>query len=169
MGKDDSFFFEEDPKAQPDTGLTPEEHANTFLTILEDGGIIKDRSPLTSFDPMKNVSEMNTQKVQTNLVEVEYGIVKNDYVVHVIPIHPHKNLKDKRLLDQALQATILILNKIVPTTLNVDIYLPRADFEIKATSYVIREAADSWNFDSKAIEAAIPTIMEQVGQICMKA
>lgn len=168
MSKDDTFFFEEDPEAVPGTELTPEEHANTFLSLLEDSGIIQDRTPLSEFDKqLTNVSEINTKKLRTSLVEIEYGTIKADYVLHVIPIHPNKNLKAVELLNLAIKTTVQLLNKIVPTTLRVEIFLPRPDYEIKATSYIIRDAVEAWNFDAKPIEEIIPTILEQVGKICM--
>lgn len=168
MGKD-TFFFEEDPAAGDDSGVTGEEQADTFLSVLAEGGIIKDRSSLTSFDPMKAAADADTKKTKTAMVEIEYGIVKGDYVIHVVPTHPHKNLKNQKLLEHAIRQTVLMLNKEIPGTLKVDIYLPRADFEIKATSYVVRDAADAWNFDATKVEALIPAILEQVGKICMMA
>lgn len=170
MGKEDTFFFEEDTEGGLDTGVTGAEQADTFLSVLEGEGIIKDRGPLTSFDQMKNVSEADTKVTKTSLVEIEYGIVKGDYVIHITPIHPQKNLLKKNLLEAAVKQTVIILNKTIPPTLSVDIFLPRSDYEIKAMSYVIRQATDAWNFEVSKIETeAIPQILEQVGKICMMA
>lgn len=170
MGKDDTFFFEEEGDDGLAIGGTGKEQADTFMSMLESEGIIKERGAIVSFDPIKNAPDSDTKKATTTLVEIEYGTVKGDYVLHVTPIHPHKNLAKKQLLEAAVKQTIIILNNIVPPTLKVDIFLPRADYEIKATSYVIRQAADAWNFDSGRIETVVvPQVLEQVGKICMLA
>lgn len=170
MGKDDTFFFEEDTEGGLDTGVSGEEQADTFLSVLEEAGILKGGSPLISFDPIKNASDADTKKINTTLLEIEYGTVKGDYVLHVTPTHPQKNLAKRQLLEAAIKQTVIILNNSVPPTLKVDIYLPRSDYEVKATSYIIRQAADAWNFDSNQIEAVvIPQVLEQVGKICMMA
>lgn len=168
--KNDTFFFEEDVDGGTDTGVTGKEQAEAFLSVLEEAGIIKEGSALTSFDPLKSAADSDTKKAKSSLVEVEYGVVRGDYAIHVTPVHPQKNLTKKSLLDAAIKSTVVILNKTIPPTLKVDIYLPRADYEIKATSYVIRQAVDAWNFDTSVIEKeVIPQIMEQVGKICMLA
>jgi hypothetical protein len=170
VGKNDTFFFEEDTDGGLETGVTGEEQAATFMAALENEGILKERGALTSFDPMQAVSDADTKKARNVTVEVEFGIVKGDYVLHVTPIHPQKNLLKKSLLEAAIKQTVIILNKTVPPTLQVDIYMPRPDYEIKATSYVIRQATDAWNFDTSKIEIeVVPQILEQVGKICQMA
>jgi hypothetical protein len=165
----DTFFFEEDPQAEGASGLTGKEHAEAFFSVLEQEGIIKDRQGVEAFDELKAQSEISTQTERTSLVEVEYGIVKADYVVHVTPIHPVRNLSQRPLFEQAVKQCVVLLSKAVPVSLRVDIYLPQPDWQIKATSFVIRDAADTWNFDAKAVEAAIPDILEQVTKICAQA
>lgn len=169
-GKNDTFFFEEDTGGGLSSGVTGAEQAATFLSVLEESGILKEGSPLTSFDQMKNTADMNTKKLKTSLVEIEFGVVKEDYVIHVTPVHAQKNLGQRQFLEAAIKATVVLLNKFIPPSLSVDIYMPRADFEIKATSYVIRQAADAWNLDTAKIETeVVPQILEQVGKICMMA
>lgn len=166
---DDKFFFEEDPDAKGDSGITWSEHTTTFLSVLETEGVLRERKEI-SLDPMMPQSEMQTQHLKTTLLDIEYGIVKDDYVLHVTPLHPRKNLTNTNLLSEAMRAMIVLLNAEVPTTLRVEIFKPRADWEIKATSFIIKEGATAWNLDRGKIESVIiPKIMEQVSAICMKA
>lgn len=167
----DKFFFEEDPEASEGTGLTPEEHTDCFLTALEANGIIKDRGFLPSLDPFQVQAETaKTQHKTTGLIDIEYGIAKSDYVLHITPLHHQKNLTNKNLLDAAVKTAVMELNKIVPPTMHVDIFLPRHDYEIKATSFVIKDGGDAWNLDRDKIETeVVPQLVELIGKICMRA
>lgn len=168
MGKD-TFFFEEDPVAE-DSGITAKEHADTFFSALETEGIIKDRQGISSFDQLKNEAAQSTEKKRNALVEVEFGVVNDDYVLHVTPTHPHKNLQKRQLFEVAVRECVILLNQVVPTTLTVDIYLPQPDWEIKATSFIIRGGADAWNLDVQKIASeTVPLILERVAKICAQA
>lgn len=165
----DKFFFEEDPSAAPDSGMTWDEHSDTFFSVLEEAGIAKTRDSL-SLEPIEAKPQMQVQKKRTTLVEIEFGKVRNDYVIHITPIHPHKNLKNDRLLKYAVGEAVKLLNQYVPQNVSVAIWLPRDDYEIKSTSFVIKDGAEAWNLDIEKLEnSAVPELLDQITQICMKA
>jgi hypothetical protein len=158
----DKFFFEEDPKATEATGLTWAEHTDAFF-----GALGKDGTGM-SLEPHAVVVEMKTEHKSTSLVDVEYGTVKADYVIHITPLHPQRNLAKGNLVEQAMEATLKLLVTVVPHTLRVDICKPRPKDEIKVLSFIIREGAETWNLDTKKIEAeVVPQLLEQIGKICM--
>ena len=163
----DKFFFEEDPQAGEDSGLTWGEHAEAFMGALKEDGLAQSG---LSLEPMDAQSDMDMTTVKNSLIELQYGTVGDDYVIHITPTHPQKNLKLKPLLDEAMKTTITILAAYVPVSLRVDIHPPQKDWEIKATSYLIRGGATAWNLDRAELESkALPEMIDKVGQICMKA
>jgi hypothetical protein len=168
MGKED-LFFEEDPKAPEETKMTWEEHSDTFFGVLQGEGIVSNREDM-SMAPMGVVPEMSAKVQKNGVVEIEFGVVKDDYTVHITPIHPKKNLSNQALFKEALKEAVTILNGVVPPELKVDIFLPRPDWEIKATSFVVRGGATAWNLDHTRIEkATVPLLLEAVTAVCMKA
>lgn len=165
----DKFFFEEDPEASEESSLNWTEHAATFFHALEDHGLIEDR-PVMDLAPMTPTIEMNTAHKVTSLVDIEYGTVKADYAIHITPIHPRKNLIKEELLHEAVRLAVVLLNRVIPTSSVVSIFMPRKDWEIKVISFVVKDGADTWNLDTKKIEEeTVPQLLEEIGKICMKA
>lgn len=160
----DRFFFEEDPAATGDTQLTWEEHADAFFNIIG-----KDRGDV-SFEPHDVGVDMKTEHKATSLLDIEYGVVRADYVIHITPIHAHKNLTKLQLLNQAVLVAAKLLHSTISSTQHADIMLPRADYEVKVISLLIRDGANAWNLDTKKIEEElVPQLLEQIGKICMLA
>lgn len=161
--KDRKFFFEEDPELEETI------KSGVFFQELEKSGIIKTTEGM-DMNPLTPEPESKTKTERTATVEVEFGRVKDDYVLHVTPIHPRKNLKKRALLESAVKTCVVNLNKVVPPSLRVDIYLPQDDWEIKAISFIIRDGWTAWNLDRDKLEAeTVPTLLTEVGAICMKA
>lgn len=164
---DNKFFFEEDPAAE-ESGVTWNEHADTFFHGLKEADLLKEREKI-DFAPMGTQVEMQTEHKTTKLVDIEFGVVKSDYVIHITPVHSTKNLTKRPLLEEAVKHAVVELNKVVPSNLNVEIFLPREDYEIKAISFIIREGADAWNLDMKKLSnEVVPKMLEDIGKICMK-
>jgi len=164
------FFFEEDPEAKEETGLTWGEHTNTFIDVLKKDGFIKEGDAAIALgDTLKAEADVvKTKHSKNSLLDIEFGIIQSNYAIHITPLHPHKNLTNPKALDRAVREAVIILNKIIPPNLQVDIFLPRADYELKAISFVIREGAEAWNLDAANLEnIAIPQLMEQIGKVCM--
>lgn len=163
----EKFFFEQDAEATEETSASWQEHGDAFFNVLADTGVIKEGS----FDmaPMQATPETFT-KVDNKVVQLEYGVVGDDYVLHVTPIHPKKNLAREDLYKQGLYHCIVALNTVVPYDLQVDIYKPQDDWQIKATSFLIRGGATAWNLDRDKIASdVIPLILKTVTEVCMRA
>lgn len=168
----DKFFFEEDPEGAKDSGITWEEHTDTFMNVLKDGGFIKEGIEAFSLDtPLTAQADVsNTKKVRNVFVEIEYGIIQSNYAVHITPIHAQKNLTKQTLLNLAIKQAVFILNQHIPPSVRVEIFMPRPDYEIKAISFVVKEGAEAWNLDTAKIEIeAIPKLLEEIAKICMQA
>jgi hypothetical protein len=163
MGGENKFFFEDDSE---DSSSSAKDQADVFGAILEEAGI---NSPIESMAPMGVVPdkvEMKSDKTQ--IVSIEYGIVKNNYAIHITPTHNKRNLSSDAKMSSAIKEIITEMNKKVPYELKVAIHLPQEDWEVKALSFVIEGGADAWNFDIKDFESeSIPVILEKVTQICM--
>lgn len=143
------FFFEPDESSE-DSGLTTPEQANTFFDTLREAGIIKE-NPADDME-VKQVSVTGTRdKLETRVVLVEYGIYNNDYSIHITPTHSVKNLASDSEVRQLLMKVIPVVNEYVPTTLQVDLFLPRTDWKMKVISLVIKGGASAWNLDTDRI------------------
>lgn len=166
MSGENKFFFEEDVSSNG-TGVSTGEQADLFGEAMSEMGIV---SNLDSMAPKGVVLITNDVKEILNaVIKIEFGVVDRDYVVHITPTHPQRNLQDKKKLDAALRVVVIELNKIVPYDLRVDIHLPQEDWDIKVTSFVIREAGVAWNFDRVSVETqVIPVILEKLTEICVK-
>ncbi len=165
----DKFFFEEDPESQSESGMSWGEHAESFFGTLQEIGVGKD---VGSGDMAPMGVEEVKRDVKTKalkLASIEYGVVGSDYAIHITPTHPKYNLSHGDLYSEALIQSVKTLNKVVPQTLAVDIYHPQPDWEIKAMSFVIRGAADRWNFDVDSIESVIDELLQITETMCTKA
>ena len=166
MSGENKFFFESDPEDQDGGSFTPEDQANIFGSIVSEIGL---KSDIDSMAPMSAVPDKVEMKTKTdNLILLEYGIVQNNYTIHLTPIHQRRNLSDNNKLNDAIKTIVLLMNKMVPFDLKVSIHLPQEDWEIKALSFVIEGGADAWNFNVADFEETIiPEIFDKISKICM--
>lgn len=165
----DKFFFEEDPESQAESGLSWGDHSDSFFGTLHEIGVAKgiettNMSPLSVEEVRRDVTTKSLK-----LASVEYGIVDRNYAIHLTPTHPKYNLSTGDLYNEALLKCVIALNKVVPQNLAVDIYHPQPDWEIKAMSFVIRGAADSWNLDVVALAKTAEELLQITEEMCMKA
>lgn len=161
------FFFEEDAESEQGTGVNFKEQADIFGDSLEQAGV---KSTLGSMEPLKaEPARLEMKQITNPMVLLEYGIVDKDYVVHITPTNPQRNLQNEVKLRAAIETTILAMNKAVPFDLQVKIHLPQKDWDIKVLSFVITQGADAWNFDIPSFETTIiPDIHKKVSDICVK-
>jgi hypothetical protein len=165
VSKKGGLFFEPDPEASPASELTWEEHGDTFSSGIAEAGAHGE----ISFAPIEASVDMITEKKHTSLVEIEFGVMGNDFLVHITPLHGQKNLTKPHVFQAAMTDVVKIMNEYVPTDLQVDIFLPRQDYEIKATSFKIRGGNDAWNFDVATFKVeAIQRILDTVTEHCLK-
>ncbi len=167
MDGENKYFFEEDADADSGTGVTFEEQADVFGNVLADAGIDSSLSSMTPLqaEPVK----INMQQLSNGVLLVEYGIIGPDYVMHITPTHPQKNLTSSNKINLAIRITILELNKIVPYDLRVDIHTPKEEWDVKAISFLVRGGAEAWNLDIKSIDAVVPNIFNKITELCTKA
>lgn len=163
----EKFFFEEDPEAQSDSGMSWNEHSGTFFSALQEIGIAKAAPDLMPMDVQ--ATTVNLKTIAGKLTSIEYGVVDNDYVIHITPTHPKYNLGNLQLYNEALKESVIELNKVIPPTLRVDVYHPQPDWEIKAISFAIRGGAQSWNFDTSTVDSAVELLIQKIDAICGKA
>jgi hypothetical protein len=112
---------------------------------------------------------MDMKKLETSFVRVEYGVVRQDYVIHTIPTHSRKNFSNPEVLKQAMYQTVTRLQRVIPNDLQVDIYPPDPEWEVKAVSYIIRRGADAWNLDRDKLEGEVlPEIKIALTEVCTR-
>lgn len=164
MSDEGKFFFEEDPSSSSND-INWSEHSDTFFEQIKDMGILQKEN----MAPHGIVIDMQVKKMETTLIRIEYGIVKEDYVIHTIPIHHKKNFSREDVLKQAMYQTVVRLQKIIPADLQVDIYPPDTDWHVKAISYVIRRGSDAWNLDREKLEnEVLPDIKLFLTELCSR-
>lgn len=156
------FFFEEDPESSGND-VSWSEHSETFFDQIKDLGIIQKES----LAPHGVSVDMQMQKMETTLIRIEYGVVRQDYVIHTIPTHPRKNFSNPAVLKQAMYQTISRLQQVIPLDLQVDVYPPDPQWEVKAVSYVVRKGSDAWNLDRAKLENEIlPEVKLALTDLC---
>jgi len=167
MDGENKFFFEEDSDTAGATGVSAEEQADIFGNILSESGVT---SSIESMAPMvAQPVAMSTKKMENAVAVIEYGIVDKDYVLHITPVHPQRNLSADHKLNAALKAVVISLNEIVPFDLQVMIHPPQEDWKVKALSFVIKEGAEAWNFDREKFEdETVHDIAQKITDICVK-
>ena len=166
MSGENKFFFEEDSEASSDATINAKDQADIFGAIVAEAGV---SSNLESMAPLEMVAGKNELKtINTTIVTVEYGIVQDNYTVHITPTHKQRNLSRQSKFSEALEATIILMNTKVPFDLRVEIIPPQEDWEVKMLSFIIQGGATAWNFDIADFEATvIPKILEKITAICM--
>lgn len=167
MNGNNKFFFEEDV-TDIGSGVSTDEQADLFGEAMAEIGL---NSGIDSMAPKSvEVITNDTHKRENQLLTIEYGIVGNDYVLHVTPRHPTRNLQAVSKLHAAIKEIIIELNKAVPFDLQVDIHLPQEDWEIKVTSFLVKNAANAWNFNREQLDnEVIPEIDRKVSTICARS
>ena len=169
----DKFFFEEDPESEKDSGISWEEHTDTFLSVLKKEGYLQD----LPFDKLSLGSEMKaeadrneTKHVTSSLLDIEFGVIQSNYVLHITPVHAQKNLSKPALLNEAVKTAVILMNQVIPANLDVKIFMPRVDYPVKAVTFSIAGGGEAWNFDQTQLETeVVPKMLEQIGKICMLA
>lgn len=158
------FFFEPDTETS-ESGITNEEHADTFFNTLKEAGIIHEQIP-ESMEAQQAQAQAAMSKVETRLLQVEFGTYLDNYAVHITPTHPQRNLSDELAVKKALKELVLILNDYVPYTLQVQLHLPQSDWKMKVLSAVVVGGASAWNFDTDKLEKeGIPRLIAAIESI----
>lgn len=170
------FFFEEDaPKAEvkpstgggffdalKQTGIVHEQPAN-FDAALERAKNTEDKSGTMGVE-----LEAEMKVIENQLVRIEYGVYQKNYAIHITPVNDKKNLRTDDQVKRAIEETAKILNSTVPYTMRVNIFMPRPDWKKKVISFVIENAASTWNFDQKKVESRIPDIHQAIQLVITK-
>lgn len=160
------FFFEPDETEKPQN--------DSFFSALEAVGVIQTHA---NSDQVQNFlaggeqeaeSLASMKRLDSRVVSIEYGTYRDNYAIHVTPVHPQKNLATDAHVRLALKELVLIMNEYVPYTLQVELFLPRDDWKMKVISAVVKNAAGAWNFDTEKFDTdAIPRIHTAIEAICM--
>jgi hypothetical protein len=161
------FFFEADNQSE-EYSLSSQEHADSFFSTLQAAGIIQE-APLKDLDEQKVEADAAMRKVENKVLCVEYGTYQANYAIHITPTHPQKNLKSQADVERALWELVKILHDYVPQTVQVDLFLPRKDWQMKVISAVIKDWEQAWALDIKKLEEeGIPALFQGVEKVIME-
>lgn len=159
------FFFEPDTQADNDTKMTTEEHADTFFSTLVDAGFIQQNID-ASFEAKTAEALASMKRLESSILQVDFGTYQDNYAVHVTPVNPKRNLSTDLALKRALKEIVLIMNEYVPFTCQVNLFLPRDEWKMKVISAVVVNGANAWNFDHSKFESeAAPKIFQAVEKV----
>jgi hypothetical protein len=162
MTKKRPFFFDPEPGVIDRPGVT--EGSSTFFNALKDAGIVQDASE----DPTQITIEGSMKEKESQIVHIEFGTCKDDYSLHITPIHDKRNLDTKYKVELAIVEAIKLIVPTLPPSFHVDVYKPRDDWQMKVISIVIRKAARAWNFEKLEFErTVIPAIVTAVEKVIM--
>lgn len=176
MSGETKFFFEEDAASD---NSNQEARSDIFSQETEDklgfsdifGQVVEEKSgKKESMDgrsamSMEIVSDL--KEMRNSLLLIEYGTVGDDYVIHITPTHPTRNLQSDQKFSAALKKVVEEMNKHIPFDIRVDIHLPQKEWEIKATSFIARGAKTAWNVDIDDLNTKlIPVLFDGVTNIC---
>lgn len=155
------FFFEDGNSQQPEKDSDEKQ----FFSMLQDAGVVQQPGD----KPQEISSAASMKSLVGKVVTIEYGTYEDTYALHLTPTHPKRNLSDEQKVYDAMYQLAVIMNEYVPPTLQVKLYPPRADWQMKIISAVVEGGASAWNFDVEKFEAeAVARIHAAVEKVAMR-
>lgn len=126
----------------------PEENVEVFFSVLADK--ITDPNKDDSSRIINAANGVADQIAAPELVETKSGWIRmlhgyhsEDYVWHISPWHEKKPWRVSR--ERLLYAIAQCMNNIIPTTIDVRIWLPKHDWEIPEYTFKAMALKSCWN------------------------
>jgi hypothetical protein len=120
------------------------------------------------------VVELNEKTI--GKLHLTYGYKEDDYIVTISPELIEKNLvgtqktqktpvgKFKIAPEQILKAMAIMMNKVIPTTLTVNLFPPGPDWEIQEYAAKIIDAKNAWQLSDDALEKMALSVGEELAK-----
>ena len=89
-------------------------------------------------------------------VEIQHGWVAQDYVWHFTPYSSSGGWSVSA--DRVLYAIAQTMNKVIPKTVQVDIFKPMLDWEIKAITFKAKDIRTAWNVNEADLRSLTNTL-----------
>lgn len=126
---------------------TPEEEVQTFMDVIKES--------VEEADAMREVvdgkkadikaAELRTQ--QSGYIQITHGWHGEDYVWHICPFEKRKPWKAS--IERVCYATAQVMNEVIPQEIEVKMWLPYADWDIKEITFKAIGIAECWNVQEK--------------------
>lgn len=134
---------------------TPEEEVKTFMEVIKES--VSEHDDNASGDGLEeiingkvaqiNPADLLTQ--QSGWVQIGHGWHGEDYVWHICPSHAKKSWACEN--DTVCFAVAKTMNTVIPQDIEVKIWLPYSDWDVKEITFKAIDLKSCWNVTDKEI------------------
>lgn len=154
MSRKHSLSNEAAEKLLDDIFETPEENIDLFVGVLKDKEMLVDPED----DGVTRMTEGRPDQVAPPLlkdqiaggVRIQHGWHGDDYVWHIGPNDARRSWKVSN--DRVAYAIAKCMNEDIPESIEVKIWLPYLDWEIKEITFKAINLKDEWSISDSIIE-----------------
>lgn len=109
-------------------------------------------SEISGFDPNEETGGLSPELKEETFekVKINHGAHGDDYVWHISPAHPKASFKQPP--DNIIRLIVTIMNKMIPEHIQVQIFPPEKDWEIKEYTFKAERLVDCWQITTGHIQ-----------------
>jgi len=129
-----------------------EEEIGTFMDVMRENKIASgggEADWVTKEDPDKIEVTANLVQQRVNAIQIEHGWHEDNYVWHFSPWHSKRPYKES--IDRVVYGIAQTMNKTIPQTVEVNIFLPYTDWEIPEITFKAIGLKNCWNITDSTI------------------
>ncbi len=114
----------------------------------------KQPTPIESFTPKLS---------RNGYIEMSHGYYDGAYVWHIKPWHPKKQYRVT--IKRVLYAITKTMNEVIPSHVQVDVFMPNHKWEIPEISFKANKLMDQWSIKDKDIKDLNEKIFEVLNEL----
>jgi len=99
---------------------------------------------------------------QSGKIKIEHGPHGDHYVFHISPLGNSKLRCSEELF---IHSIAMIMNKTIPSSIMVDIFLPQSDWDIKEYTFKAINFTGDWRFNPECINKIIGNLLTGLNAI----
>jgi hypothetical protein len=142
-----------------------EEDVQTFLDVLKetvgdevDDVMAFDIHRIEKGDP-EPVRESSITKEQiSGLIRIVHGWHDDDYVWHISPAHQRRTWTVS--LERVIYTIAQVMNKVIPPTVEVNIFPPHSEWDIKEITFKAIGLRNQWNVREEDLSTMVVALFE---------
>jgi hypothetical protein len=127
----------------------PEEQVETFMEAIKPSVVSPEFSRMAQDRP-DQISIPELAEQVSGLIRIQYGYHGEDFVWHICAPHPPRPFKVSD--DRVIYAIAKTMNAVIPNTVEVKIWLPMSDWEVREFTFKAMNLKACWNISGKELE-----------------
>ena len=133
---------------------TPEDQVETFLDVIKDKGGVVDPEA-SDFSRIVNgvadrIEAPNLVDQTSGFVRIQHGWHGKDYVWHISPIKSRRSWRVS--VDRVIYATAKMMSGSIPDDIEVKIWKPYLEWEVKEITFKAIGLKDRWAFSQSVMD-----------------